>query len=144
MTSTQTIGVIGAGSMGTGIAQTCVVAGFSLVMSDLDKERVTRGRDAIANALNGMLKKGADCDAALRPLSSTTDYEASTTCDLINGATTENSALNLKILRQVDAGAKANASLVTDTLWSSIAKLGAPTRRALLRAYVAYVPSQQA
>jgi 3-hydroxybutyryl-CoA dehydrogenase len=42
MTSTQTIGVIGAGTMGTGIAQACVVAGLSVVTIDLDEERVTR------------------------------------------------------------------------------------------------------
>jgi 3-hydroxybutyryl-CoA dehydrogenase len=44
MTSAQTIGVIGAGTMGNGIAQVCALAGLSVVMLDLDEERVTRGR----------------------------------------------------------------------------------------------------
>ena len=57
MTSTQTIGVIGAGIMGTGIAQACVVAGLPVVMIDLDEERITRGRHAIASGLARLVEK---------------------------------------------------------------------------------------
>ena len=132
MTSTQTIGVIGAGIMGTGIAQACVVAGLSVVMVDLDDERITRGRDAIASGLERLLKKSklsaAGRDAALRRLRGTTDYAALSNCDFIIEAATENEALKLKILRQIDAAARDDAILATNTSSISIAKLAVATR----------------
>src|SRR5208282_5191146 len=105
MTSTQTIGVIGAGTMGTGIAQACVVAGLSVGMIDLDEERVTRGREAIANGLGRMLKKAklsaADRNAALGRVRGTANYEALSSFFFNVEAATENGALELQILRQI-------------------------------------------
>ena len=133
MTSTQTIGVIGAGTMGIGIAQACVVAGLSVVMIDLDEGRITRGRDAVAKGLERMVKKAklaaADFDAALGRLRGSTDYQALRACDFIIEAATESEALKLKILRQVDAAAKGDAILATNTSSISIAKLAAATTR---------------
>ena len=110
MTSPQTIGVIGAGTMGSGIAQVCALAGLSVVMIDVDETRVARGRDAIASGLERLVKKAklsaADRDAALGRLHGATDYGALATADLVIEAATENEALKLKILRQVDALAK--------------------------------------
>ncbi len=101
----QTIGVIGAGTMSTGIAQACVVTGLSVVMIDLDEERVTRGREAIANRLGRMLKKAklsaADWNAALGRVRGTANYEALSSCAFIIEAATENGALELQILRQI-------------------------------------------
>lgn len=57
MTTPQTIGVIGAGTMGTGIAQVCTLAGLSVVMMDVDEERIARGRDAVAGGLGRLFKK---------------------------------------------------------------------------------------
>ncbi len=102
MTLTQTIGVVGAGTMGIGIAQACVVAGLPVVMIDLDEERIARGRDAIANGLERLAKKArlaaADSDAALGRLHGSTDYRALRTCDFIIEATTENESAKLEIL----------------------------------------------
>ena len=58
MNSTHTIGVVGAGIMGTGIAQVCVLAGRPVVMIDVDLERVGRARSGIANALGRLVDKG--------------------------------------------------------------------------------------
>jgi len=133
MTSTQAIGVIGAGIMGAGIAQACLVAGLPVVMIDLDDERLARGRDAIANGLHRLLQKSklstSDRDEALARLRGTTSYSALSDCDFIIEAATENEALKLGILRQIDAAAKDGAILATNTSSISIAKLGAVTRR---------------
>jgi len=133
MTSTQTIGVIGAGIMGTGIAQACVVAGLPVVMIDLDEERITRGRHAIASGLARLVEKSklaaADRHAALERLRGATDYGTLRNCDFIIEAATENEALKLGILRQIDAAAKGDAILATNTSSISIAKLAATTRR---------------
>jgi 3-hydroxybutyryl-CoA dehydrogenase len=134
MTSSQNIGVIGAGTMGTGIAQVCAVAGFSTVIIDIDEERVARARSAVAGALDRMLRKGklskGDRDDALARLRGSTNYQALRDCDFVIEAATENEALKLAILRQADAAANEHAILATNTSSISIAKLAAATGRA--------------
>jgi 3-hydroxybutyryl-CoA dehydrogenase len=133
MTSPQTIGVIGAGTMGNGIAQVCALAGFSVVMLDVDETRVARGREAIASGLERLVKKeklsAADRDAALGRLRGATDYGELRACDFIIEAATEDEALKLKILRQADGIAKKDAFLATNTSSISITKLAAATKR---------------
>jgi 3-hydroxybutyryl-CoA dehydrogenase len=133
MTSTQAIGVIGAGTMGSGIAQSCVMAGLSVVMIDIDEERVAGGRRSVAIALDRMLSKGkvtaAERDAALARLRGSMSYEALGSCDFIIEAATESEALKIRILRQADAAANDNAILATNTSSISIAKLAAATKR---------------
>jgi 3-hydroxybutyryl-CoA dehydrogenase len=133
MTSPQTIGIIGAGTMGTGIAQVCALAGLSAVIMDVDEERVARGRSGIGSALEQLVKKAklsaADRDTALGRLRGTTDYGALRDCDFVIEAATENEAVKLKILRQVDALAKDGAIVATNTSSISITKLGAALKR---------------
>jgi 3-hydroxybutyryl-CoA dehydrogenase len=133
MTSPQTVGVIGAGTMGVGIAQACVLAGLEVAMIDVDERLIARGRDAVANGLDRLLKKAklsaADRDAALGRLRGGTDYAVLRTCDFIIEAATEEEALKLKILRQVDAVAKDDAIVATNTSSISITKLGTTTKR---------------
>ena len=133
MNSPQTIGVIGAGTMGTGIVQVGALSGLSVVVMDIDEARVAKGRAAVTGALEKLVKKeklsAADRDAALGRLRGTTDYSALGTCDFIIEAATEDEPLKLKILRQMDAIAKNDAILATNTSSISITKLGAATRR---------------
>jgi len=133
MTSPQTIGIIGAGTMGTGIAQVCALAGLSAVIMDVDEERVARGRSGIGGALEQLVKKAklsaADRDTALGRLRGTTDYGALRDCDFVIEAATENEAVKLKILRQADALAKDGAIVATNTSSISITKLGAALKR---------------
>ena len=128
------IGVIGAGIMGAGIAQACVVAGLSVVLIDLDEARIARGRSAIASGLARLLQKSrisaAERDSALARVRGTTDYAALGDCDFVIEAATENEALKLKILRDADAASRDDAILATNTSSISIAKLAATTRRA--------------
>jgi 3-hydroxybutyryl-CoA dehydrogenase len=133
MTTPQTIGVIGAGTMGSGIAQVGALAGLSVVMLDLDEKRVTKGRDTIEGGLERLVNKAklsaTDRDAALGRLRATTDYGALAEGDFIVEAATEDEALKLKILRQVDAAAKSDAILATNTSSISITKLAAALKR---------------
>ena len=133
MTTAQTIGVIGAGTMGSGIAQVGALSGLSVVMLDVDEKRVAKGRDAIAGGLERLVKKeklsAAERDAALGRLRAATDYGALGDCDFVIEAATEAEALKLKILRQADAAAKNGAIVATNTSSISITKLGAALRR---------------
>jgi 3-hydroxybutyryl-CoA dehydrogenase len=133
MATAQTIGVIGAGTMGNGIAQVCVLAGLSVVMLDVDDKRVAKGRDAIAGGLERLVKKGklsaGDRDGALGRLRGATDYRALADCDFLVEAATEDEGLKLKILRQADGLAKDGAIIATNTSSISITKLGASMKR---------------
>ena len=133
MTSPQTIGVIGAGTMGSGIAQACAVVGLSVTMVDVDDAAVARGRNAVSSSLDRLVKKeklsAADKEAALNCIAGTTDYGALRKCDFVIEAATENETLKVKILKQVDAFAKPEATLATNTSSISITKLAAATKR---------------
>jgi 3-hydroxybutyryl-CoA dehydrogenase len=133
MTSLQTIGVIGAGTMGSGIAQACALVGLSVMMVDVDEAAVARGRDAVSSRLDRLLKKEklslADKTAALNRIEGTTDYGPLQKCDFVIEAATENEALKVKILKQVDELAKPDAIVATNTSSISITKLAAMTKR---------------
>jgi 3-hydroxybutyryl-CoA dehydrogenase len=133
MTTPQMIGVIGAGTMGNGIAQVCALAGVSVLMLDVDEKRVARGREAITTGLERLVKKAklspAERDVALDRLRGATDYGALGDCDLVIEAATEDEALKQKVLRQVDALAKDGAIVATNTSSISITKLAAALRR---------------
>jgi 3-hydroxybutyryl-CoA dehydrogenase len=133
MKAPQTIGVIGAGTMGAGIAQGCLVAGLSVVMLDVDEERIARARSAISNGLQRMPKEAAasagDRRAALDQLRGATDYEALRGCDFIIEAATENEALKVAILHRIDAVARDDAIVATNTSSISIGRLAATAKR---------------
>jgi len=133
MTSLQTIGVIGAGTMGSGIAQACAVVGLSVTMIDVDEAAVARGRNAVSSSLDRLVKKeklsAADKEAAVKCIDGTTDYGALRKCDFVIEAATENEALKVKILEQIDAFAKPEATVATNTSSISITKLAAATTR---------------
>jgi len=128
------IGVVGAGTMGNGIAQAFAVAGIDVVMSDIGEAQVQRGLATISGSLDRLIKKekmtAADKDAALARIVTTTDMAALADCDLIIEAATENLDLKLKIFAQLDALAGANTVLASNTSSISITRLAASTKRA--------------
>ena len=134
MAGIATVGVIGAGTMGNGIAQACAVAGLDVVMVDVADAAIERGLAAIAGSLDRLVKKdklAADAKAqAQSRVRGTTDYTALNQADLVIEAATENLELKLKILREVDASAKTEALLATNTSSISITTLAAATSRA--------------
>jgi len=129
MKAIQKVGVIGAGTMGNGIAQACAVAGLEVTMVDVSDPAVARGRAAIGTSLERLVKKekigATDREAALARVSGTTDYQALAGCDLVIEAATENLDLKLKILRQLDGIARADAILASNTSSISITALAA-------------------
>ena len=133
MKSIQRVGVIGAGTMGNGIAQNCALAGLDVVMLDVQDAAVQRGLKTIAGSLERLLKKekltAAERDAALPRIKGTTAYDDLKGCDLIIEAATENLDLKLKILRQVDALAGPDTLIATNTSSISITTLASVTTR---------------
>jgi 3-hydroxybutyryl-CoA dehydrogenase len=133
MTTPHTVGVIGAGTMGNGIAQICALAGLSTLIIDVDELRIAKGLDAIASSLERLVRKGtlsaAERDTALGRLRGATDYGVLDDAELIVEAATEDEPLKLKILRQVDAIANKDAIVATNTSSISITKLGAAMKR---------------
>jgi 3-hydroxybutyryl-CoA dehydrogenase len=129
MSGINTVGVIGAGTMGNGIAQVCAVAGIDVAMIDVNDVAVARGKAAIGASLERLVKKdklgASDRDAALARVAGGTDYQALAKCDLVIEAATENLELKLKILRQADGVARKDAFIATNTSSISITALAA-------------------
>ena len=134
MASLKTVGVIGAGTMGSGIAQVCAVAGLPVAIIDVDAGAIARSRNAISTNLDRLVKKeklsAADKDAGVARIQGTADYGALGGCDVIVEAATENESLKLKILKQIDELAPADTILATNTSSISITRLAAATKRA--------------
>ena len=133
MSGIAKVGVIGAGTMGNGIAQTCAVSGIDVVMVDVNDAAVSRGVATITSSLDRLHKKekitAADKEGAAKRIVGTTDYAALVGCDLIIEAATENEELKVKILRQVDALARPGVIIATNTSSISITRLAAVTSR---------------
>jgi 3-hydroxybutyryl-CoA dehydrogenase len=129
----QTIGIIGAGQMGSGIAQVCALAGLNVIMRDINDAAVQRGTASIASLLERAVEKGkltaADKDAALARIAGTTDIAQLANADFIIEAATENLELKQRILKEVDGVAKPGTIIATNTSSISITKLAASMSR---------------
>ncbi len=132
--SIQTVGIIGAGTMGSGIAQACAVAGVRVVMVDIAEAAVAKGLASVDSSLERLLKKDkisqADKDAALARIRTSTQYEDLKSADLVIEAATESHALKIKIIQQLDALLAPEVILASNTSSISITQLAAVTQRA--------------
>ncbi len=130
------IGVIGAGTMGNGIAQVCAMAGLKVTMVDINDAAVQRGLSTLGGSLDRLVKKDkltqADRDAALARVQGSVNYEDLVGAQLVIEAATENLALKLKILTQLDGLVGPETVIATNTSSISITQLAAvlklPTR----------------
>jgi 3-hydroxybutyryl-CoA dehydrogenase len=126
---TQTIGVIGAGTMGSGIAQAGAVAGLAVTMIDVSDAALQKGTRSIASSLDRLVGKGKlsaeQRDGALARVRTSTDYGALSGADVVVEAATENVAVKIDILRKIDAIASHDAVLATNTSSISITQLAA-------------------
>ena len=133
MSALRKVGVVGAGTMGNGIAQACAVAGLEVVMVDIADDAVSRGLATVAGSLDRLLKKekitAADKSAALARIKGTTRYDDLKACDLVIEAATENEELKVRILKKVDELARSEVVLATNTSSISITRLAAATSR---------------
>ena len=129
----QTVGIIGAGTMGNGIAQACAVAGVKVVMVDIAQAAVDKGIAAVAGSLDRLIKKekltAAQKDVALALIKGSTDYAELKSAQLVFEAATENEALKFKILKQVDELLAPEVIIASNTSSISITQLAAATSR---------------
>lgn len=127
------IGVVGAGTMGNGIAQALAVAGRDVVMMDVGDAQVKRGLDTIGASLDRLIKKdkmsAADKAAAMARISTATSTSALADCDLVIEAATEKVDLKLRIFAELDSVVKPEAILTSNTSSISITRLAAGTKR---------------
>jgi 3-hydroxybutyryl-CoA dehydrogenase len=127
------IGVIGAGTMGNGIAQTAAGVGLEVVLCDVNSEYVERGVANISKSLDRFVKKESITEAnkieTLGRISTTTLLEDLEDCSLIVEAATEQLDVKVTIFKKLDVMARADAILASNTSSISITKIAAVTRR---------------
>ncbi len=129
----NTIAVIGAGTMGNGIAHTFAQSGFTVKLIDISEAAIERGMKTIATNLDRMVAKGKITeDDKLKTISNIITYtdvkDGVVGCDLVVEAATENVDLKLKIFKQLSDVCDDNAILATNTSSISITQIAAVTK----------------
>ena len=131
--SVSKIGVLGAGQMGSGIAQVSLVSGLQVILSDLSEAVLARSRAGIGKGLDILVRKekitGQEKEQALSGLQTTTDPGDFASCDLVVEAATEREELKLSLFRKLDEVVPAGRILATNTSSISITKIAAATKR---------------
>ena len=129
----EIIGVVGAGTMGNGIAQTAANAGFDVVMCDVSQDYVDRGIANIGKSLDRFVKKETITEdqknEILGRIKATTDLDELKDCSLIVEAATENFDIKSQIFEKLDSIAGPDAILSSNTSSISITKIAAVTKR---------------
>lgn len=125
----QNIGIVGAGQMGSGIAQVCALAGMSVSLVDVSSSALDRGMAALTSGLERAVKRGtlcaADREGALSRVRTDTDLAALQDVDLVVEAATENLELKLRILKQLGETLRPGAVIASNTSSISITQLAA-------------------
>ena len=131
--SIQTVGIIGAGTMGNGIAQACAVAGIDAVMLDINEAAVQKGLATISASLDRLVKKekmsAEQKAAALARIKPTTQMGDMKAVGMVIEAATENAGLKLKIIKEVEGVIGAEAIIASNTSSISITQMAAATAR---------------
>ena len=129
----KTIGVIGAGQMGNGIAHVCALAGYDVVMSDMNLERAKAALEVIQKNMDRQLSKGAiseaERDTAMKRIVPTDDLAAFGDADLVIEAAAENEAVKKHIFTDLCPKLKDSALIASNTSSISITRLAAITDR---------------
>jgi 3-hydroxybutyryl-CoA dehydrogenase len=127
------IGVIGAGQMGSGIAQVAAQAGYAVVLRDLEQSFLERGLSNIKRSIGKLLEKGRldqnTHDAVLARITTTTHLADLKDCDLLIEAIVEHEPSKLELFRELDQLVKPEAILASNTSSIPITRLAAATRR---------------
>lgn len=125
----ETIGIVGAGQMGIGIAQVCAAAGLDVMLNDVDASALTRGMDRLSASFDRLVSKGkstaGEASAAMARVHAAPKLNALAACDVLIEAATENIRIKQQILQDLDAVAKCDAIVATNTSSVSITKLAA-------------------
>jgi 3-hydroxybutyryl-CoA dehydrogenase len=130
----KTIGVIGAGQMGSGIAQICAQNGYAVKLSDIDAAALSKAVDGIRGRMQRQVARESITqdvlDQTLSNIATGTDYKIFADCDLIIEAATENEPVKRAIFEKLIPHLRADALLATNTSSISITRLAATTDRA--------------
>lgn len=129
----KTIGVVGAGQMGSGIAQVASQSGFNVVMSDIADSFVQKGLTSISKNLDRLVEKGKISsqkkDEILGRIKGTVQIKDMEEADFVIEAATENESLKLDIFKQLDEFCRKEVILSSNTSSISITKIAAATKR---------------
>lgn len=129
----KSVAVIGAGTMGNGIAQVIAASGTAVIMTDINDAGLQRGLDAIDKSLQRLVSKqklnAGDKDALLARIRTTTRLDDIAGCDVVVEAATENVDLKLKIFADLDRIAKPAAILASNTSSISLTRIAGTTKR---------------
>jgi len=129
----QSIGIIGAGQMGNGIAHVCALNGLDVKLLDISQDAVDQGIATLTRNLDRMIKRDkittADKDTALARIQTGTDYAIFADCDVVIEAASENESVKKEIFKTLVPVVKPDAYLATNTSSISITRLGASTDR---------------
>src|SRR5512139_4059837 len=129
----KTIGVVGAGQMGNGIAQVAATSGLQVVMSDIADAFVQKGLATITKNLERSVEKGklptAKRDEILGSIRGTVQLQEMAQVDFVVEAATENEPLKLALFKDLDRICRSNVILASNTSSISITKIAAATQR---------------
>ncbi len=127
------IGVVGAGTMGSGIGQALAVAGLDVLITDVSKPQLERAVATVSGSLDRLIKKekmtAAQKSEAMGRIKTATELSALSGCDLVIEAATENLPLKLELFRKLDSLLAPGAVIATNTSSLSISRLATETKR---------------
>jgi len=127
------LAVVGAGLMGSGIAQVAAQAGWQVTLRDLDDAATGRGMDGIRKSLTRFAEKGkieaSEVEATLGRITPTTDLEAAADADIVVEAVFERLEIKHEVFRALDKICKADAVLATNTSAIPVTQIAAVTER---------------
>ncbi|HEY1849879.1 MAG TPA: 3-hydroxybutyryl-CoA dehydrogenase [Candidatus Binataceae bacterium] len=132
--SIGTVGVIGAGQMGAGVAQVAAQAGVKVLLNDISEEFVARGRETVARNLDRMLQRGRfkpeERDNILRRIDTTAVLEDLRNTDFVIEAVVENEDAKIALFQKLDKVCPEHVIFASNTSSISITRMGARTTRA--------------
>lgn len=127
------VGVVGCGTMGSGIVQLCAQSGYQVVVSEINDEFLKKGLASVEKALTRIVDKGkisqADKDVTLGRIKGTTNTRDFSDCDLVVEAAIESMDLKKKIIGELDGICRPGAILATNTSVLSVIEMAVVTRR---------------
>ncbi len=133
MANLKTIGIVGAGQMGAGIAHVCALAGYHVLLSDVSEERLAASREMLEQSLGRKVAKDAisqaDADAALGRVKAAVGLDHLAKADLVIEAVTEDEQVKRAIFSDLQSVMKPGALLATNTSSLSVTRLAAATDR---------------
>jgi 3-hydroxybutyryl-CoA dehydrogenase len=129
----KTLGVVGAGQMGSGIAQVAAMSGLQVIMNDIKDEFVERGLKNITNILTKNVEKGkmaqADKEAILGRLKTSISLKDMAPVDFLVEAASENESIKFEVFRELDSVCRPEVILASNTSSIPIGRIAAQTKR---------------